>query len=219
MKKGEGVASNYQRQLEALNQLSRAILSNVDLEKIERLLVVEIERIFGGVGCMLFSPDGRGHLVAKAFSKVPGQDLEKVKTKIQDGLAGKVWKTRRSSYSNDIVGNRVFRGRPHPMALRLNVTKLLSVPLLLDGEPIGVLSVARTRQHPDFTDLDEELLASFGNQAAISIKNASVHQALKGEQEALQESAERYRRVFEDSPMGLYRTTPDGRILMANPAL
>jgi PAS domain S-box-containing protein len=185
MKKGEGVASSYQRQLEALNQLSQAILSNVDLEKIEKLLVKEIQAIFGGVGCILFSPDGRGHLVAKAFSRVPGQDLEKLKTKIEDGLAGKVWKTRRPSYSNDIVGDRVFRGRPHPMALRLNVTKLLSVPLLLNGEPIGVLSVARTPQHADFTDLDEELLGGFSNQAAIAIKNASTHQALKREQEAL----------------------------------
>src|ERR687896_294141 len=29
---------------------------------------------------------------------------------------------------------------------------------------------------------------------------------------------ERFRRLFEDSPLGIYRTTPDGRILLANPA-
>lgn len=36
---------------------------------------------------------------------------------------------------------------------------------------------------------------------------------------ALRESEERYRSLFEQSPMGIYRTTPDGRILLANPAL
>jgi PAS domain S-box-containing protein len=36
---------------------------------------------------------------------------------------------------------------------------------------------------------------------------------------ALQESEQRYRTVFEDVPVGLYRTTPDGEILDANPAL
>ncbi|GAB4557322.1 MAG: hypothetical protein Kow0047_01570 [Anaerolineae bacterium] len=36
---------------------------------------------------------------------------------------------------------------------------------------------------------------------------------------ALAESEERFRSIFENATIGLYRTTPDGRILMANPAL
>jgi PAS domain S-box-containing protein len=38
-------------------------------------------------------------------------------------------------------------------------------------------------------------------------------------EEALRRSEERYRSLFEQSPIGIYRTTPDGRILLANPAL
>ena len=36
---------------------------------------------------------------------------------------------------------------------------------------------------------------------------------------ALAESENRYRTLFDDSLMGIYRTSPDGQILMANPAL
>jgi PAS domain S-box-containing protein len=36
---------------------------------------------------------------------------------------------------------------------------------------------------------------------------------------ALVESEARYRELFENSPAGIYRTTPEGRILLANPAL
>lgn len=36
---------------------------------------------------------------------------------------------------------------------------------------------------------------------------------------ALEESEQRYRNLFENSVLGIYRTTPDGRILLANPAL
>ncbi len=36
---------------------------------------------------------------------------------------------------------------------------------------------------------------------------------------ALAESEERYRQLFENVPIGIYRTTPDGRIVDANPAL
>ena len=36
---------------------------------------------------------------------------------------------------------------------------------------------------------------------------------------ALEESEERYRQLFENVPIGIYRTTPDGRIVDSNPAL
>ncbi|MBC8445950.1 MAG: PAS domain S-box protein, partial [Chloroflexi bacterium] len=38
-------------------------------------------------------------------------------------------------------------------------------------------------------------------------------------EDALRESEERFRSIFENATIGLYRTTPDGRILMANQAL
>jgi len=36
---------------------------------------------------------------------------------------------------------------------------------------------------------------------------------------ALRESEERFRSLYENSPVGIYRTTQDGQILMANPVL
>ena len=38
-------------------------------------------------------------------------------------------------------------------------------------------------------------------------------------EELLQQSEERFRNLFENSAIGIYRTTPDGRILLSNPAL
>ena len=38
-------------------------------------------------------------------------------------------------------------------------------------------------------------------------------------EEALRESEEHFRSFVENAPLGVYRTTPDGRVLMANPAL
>jgi PAS domain S-box-containing protein len=43
--------------------------------------------------------------------------------------------------------------------------------------------------------------------------------ASKDTQRALNESEERYRNLFENAQIGIYRTTADGRILVANPAL
>jgi PAS domain S-box-containing protein len=38
-------------------------------------------------------------------------------------------------------------------------------------------------------------------------------------EEALRESEERFKSLFENAVLGIYRTTPDGQILLANPAL
>jgi len=38
-------------------------------------------------------------------------------------------------------------------------------------------------------------------------------------EQALEKIEASYRNLFENTPIGIYRTTPDGRILMANPAL
>ena len=52
--------------------------------------------------------------------------------------------------------------------------------------------------------------------------NARLVQELKRRQQVedmLRRGAERYKNLFENSPMGIYRTNPDGKILMANPTL
>jgi PAS domain S-box-containing protein len=54
--------------------------------------------------------------------------------------------------------------------------------------------------------------------AGLVINSRDVTERRQAE-DALQRSEERFRGVYEDTTIGLYRTTPDGRILMANPAL
>ena len=56
-----------------------------------------------------------------------------------------------------------------------------------------------------------------GRRAELVLANDITKRKLA--EEALRESEERFRSLFENVAIGLYRTAPDGRILLANPAL
>lgn len=69
--------------------------------------------------------------------------------------------------------------------------------------------------YADTGDLIVLLLILVGfNFVGMAILRGNEHSIL-----ALRESEERYRQLYENSTVGLYRTTPDGQILLANPAM
>ncbi|MEG8947182.1 PAS domain S-box protein [Rosettibacter firmus] len=108
---------------------------------------------------------------------------------------------------------REFQPKNNVAQVEENIKKLLAgeiidneiVSLRKDKKPIWVHLVERKVKLPD------------GRTAILSIAEDITER--KKTYELLQESEERFRSLYENSTIGLYRTTPDGQILLANKTL
>src|SRR5438132_8331795 len=84
----------------------------------------------------------------------------------------------------------------------------VNVPLLRDGNPVGLMAVWRTEVQP-FTDQQITLLETFADQAVIAIENARLFQELQDRNRELTEALEQQTataevlRVIAGSPTDL----------------
>ncbi len=106
------------------------------------------------------------------------------------------------------------------------VQSLITVPIRAQGQSIGVISVDRSTDRDPLSPDDLQLLQDLADRIGLVVLNARLFEEIQDElsrrqsaEAALRESERAFRSLYENAPVGIYRTTPDGEIMLANPAL
>jgi PAS domain S-box-containing protein len=94
----------------------------------------------------------------------------------------------------------------------LGIKSLLVVPMVQSGVLIGFIGFDSVRAEKKWTEASISLLKMVGEIFTRAMEHKSAD-------EYLRESENKYRALFEGIPVGLYRTSPEGKFLDLNPTM
>jgi len=164
--------SEYRKRLEALTEVSRAIVSDLYLEDILKLIVmVTAEVMHSSIVSIMLLNEASGMLEIKATQAVSRDYLEKPPLRLGEGIAGIVAKENRPIQVPDVRKDSRYFNKS--IAEKENLCSLLSVPMSVRGKVIGVLSCYTSTPH-EFTTEETALLTALANQAAVAIENTEL---------------------------------------------
>lgn len=96
-----------------------------------------------------------------------------------------------------------------------NIGAMLDVPIRFGGKTTGVLCLEHIGGSREWTYHEQNFAGTMADFVNMALES---NERRLSEQKML-EAEERFRSLFENVDIGLYRSTPEGKILLANPAL
>ncbi len=164
--------SDRKKQLEALEEVSRAIVSDLYLEDILRLIVMVTAEVMDSSICsLLLLNEKENRLEIKATQSMSDAYLNKPTVRMGEGIAGLVALENRPIQVRDVREDPRYLNKE--VAVREGLCSLLSVPMCVKGRVIGVLN-CYTSEPREFTPEDVSLLTAVANQAAVAIENTEL---------------------------------------------
>ncbi|MBM3709200.1 MAG: GAF and ANTAR domain-containing protein [Actinobacteria bacterium] len=153
----------------ALSKIGEAITSDLYLEDILKLIVTVTAEVMGSKICslMLLDPEKK-ELNIKATQSISKEYINKNPLRLGEGIAGKVALGNKPVAAENILENENYKYKD--IALKEGLVSMLSVPLHVKGNVIGVLNTYTSKPHK-FNDYEINILKTVADQAAIVIEN------------------------------------------------
>ena len=193
--------------LRMVQRVNQELVSEMDLDLLlQRILRSAIESVQGEAGALLLLDPSGQELIFSVVEGGGGEALEGQRMNRDQGLAGWVVSRNEPLIITDVHRDGRFY-ESIPRGVDFEVTSQICAPLIVKGEPIGVVQVLNKAEGERFDEDDLSLLTSFAAQSAIAIENTRLYQDLRRERDRLiaveDQVRKRLARELHDGPTQL----------------
>jgi len=162
------------RTLSALYDVTSALSGVLDLDKILNLIMLKIVKLIRADYCSILLVEG-GSLVQQTACDLKNEIPEQVFKKLDEAASNGALEKNKAKYIENI---------PEDLGLEIGITSALSVPMSIEGSPVGVINVYSKSQRK-FAPEELDILKSLSSQAAIIIENSKLYSTIKNDKETL----------------------------------
>ena len=176
--------SSYEKTIEALTLISKAITSDQYIEDILRLIVIVTAKVMNSEVCSLWLLDEKAKaLTIRATQSIDSDYIKERSVKLGEGVVGYVAKYNKPYVVMDVLEEPRFKEKE--LAKKMGLVSMLSVPMAVKDRVIGVINCYTSVPH-EFTETEKNLFNAVANQAAVAIFNTELMVKTKVIQEELE---------------------------------
>ena len=174
----------FERHIEALTRISKAITSDHYIEDILRLVVtVTAETMLSKICSLWLLDDNDNALKLRATQSISEDYLKERSLKIGEGIVGQVALTRTPRAVLNVLEEPEYKEKE--LAEKEGLVSLLSVPMVVKDRVVGVINCYTSYPH-EFTETEKNVLTTVASEAAVAIENTELMVKTKVIQEELE---------------------------------
>ena len=172
------------RRLEILSQVSETVASNRLIEDVLQLIVTMTAQLMNSKICSIMLVDqASGELRIAATQSLSEAYRRKPPLKVGQSMSGRAVQDHHPVYVPDVKAEDGYFYRD--LAKQEGLHSLLSIPMLMKENPIGVINVYTSSYHA-FSDEEVTTLQAIANQSAVAIEHTRLMEKSFEMQEALE---------------------------------
>jgi GAF domain-containing protein len=185
-------------ELRALGEVSRAVSSTLDLEVVLQTIVSRASQLAGADGCAIYEyREDTAEFQVRAthnFDASFVQVLRAMPLRTGEGAMGRATAAREPLQIADISVPGAYQSRLRRVLIEAGYRAVISVPMLLEEQVIGSMSLVR-KTSDQFPSEVVELLKNFATQSSLAIQNARLFREIEDKGRQL-EAASRHKSEF-----------------------